>query len=131
MKNPELCNTKWCKRKRRKKSKDCNTCHGRKVHSNNPLRTAWRNLKKSAKRRKIVFNLCFEDFFDKVKDTEYLSFHGKTYGCFTIDRIEDLQGYTKDNIQILTVEDNTIKRNFVYGLPIRHKIQRQEAETPF
>ncbi len=63
----------------------------------------------NAKRRGIPWQLTFEEFkkFAVEEDLVYMS--GRTKQSLSIDRVISSEGYHKDNIQILTVSENSKK----------------------
>ncbi len=69
------------------------------------------NLRCNAKRRGHQFTLTLQEFKQFCKKTNYLKLKGKTKNSASIDRIRSWEGYNINNIQILTLSENTIKRN--------------------
>jgi hypothetical protein len=74
------------------------------------MRAAYRRLKDKAKARGITFRLTFQAFRKFALQTEYLNRTGNGRFCLTIDRINNLKGYTSRNIQPLTRAANAIKQ---------------------
>jgi hypothetical protein len=90
----------------------------------NPVSNAYRNLKSHAKQRKIPFHLTRIQFEEFCLMTGYvLENRGKTKTSFSIDRIQSHIGYTPENIQVLTLSENTRKENATKHL--------QHADDPF
>ena len=75
----------------------------------NPLRHAYNCLKNNAKRRGKYFNLTYEQFKDFAIKTKYVDHRGRTADSYHIDRIDENEGYTIDNIQVLSNKDNVRK----------------------
>ena len=75
----------------------------------NPEKYAYHNLKSNSKRRGILFELSFEEFKEFCFKTEYIQGKGKTKDSYSIDRKDSSKGYTKNNIQILTLSENSRK----------------------
>ena len=88
------------------------------------MKAAFETLKYNVTRRNkerpieaaIPFDLTFNDFKAFCKKTKYLKGKGKTKDSYSIDRINDdpekgYHGYRKDNIQKLTLSENSIKRH--------------------
>lgn len=71
---------------------------------------AWRALKDRAKRRKIPFSITLLQFRKFALETNYLNRTGLGKHCLTVDRKNNLKGYTPRNIQALTREENVIKQ---------------------
>ena len=69
-------------------------------------RYAYDNLKASARKRGIGFELSFEDFMEFCCVTGYLEQRGKENHSLTIDRIKNDQPYRIGNIRILPYYDN-------------------------
>jgi hypothetical protein len=78
------------------------------------MRDAYQNLKGSAARRGIYFDLTFEEFSDLCHETEYLKLKGRSRLSYSVDReIEGpLPGYTKTNIRVVPVWYNSAKENY-------------------
>lgn len=75
----------------------------------NPLKYAFRALKDNAKQRGKVFELTFEQFKDFAVKTDYINKRGRTAQAYHIDRKREEEGYTFDNIQVLTNSENVKK----------------------
>lgn len=71
---------------------------------------AWRRLKDHAKERAIPFNLSLGTFIRFAKQSDYLNRTGRNGHCLTVDRIDNLKGYKKGNIQPLTRSENAMKQ---------------------
>jgi hypothetical protein len=82
---------------------------------NNPLQRILANAKSSAKKRNIEFSLNIEDIvipefcpYLGIKLT-ITAGEGLLETAATIDRIDNLKGYTKDNIMIISHKANRVK----------------------
>lgn len=103
------CTTKYCTRKARKGRKICVTCKSRKYRQANPVRAAYNALKSNAKRRGKTFTLTFDQFAQFCRETEYIAGKGRRATSFTIDRRDNDEGYTLENIRVLTLSENAAK----------------------
>ncbi len=105
----------WGCRRRAAKRKGgrCETCASRLFRLKNDDRYAYNNLKSSAQKRAIPFELAFEDFVEFCATTEYLELRGKEPTSLSIDRIKTDQPYCVGNIRILTYYDNISHRHEV------------------
>ena len=101
------CETKFCRNKC--KTKYCNTCKTRKWRKQNVERSSYLNLKHNSKRRNIEFNLSFDDFLEFAYKHKYFSGKGKFSWSLSIDRKDSKKGYIKENLQILTLAENSSK----------------------
>lgn len=110
------CTHKRCKKKVLAKGL-CNTHYSDYWAKKNPVKYAFFNLKKSAKRRGKEFTITYEDFEKWATEVDLIKKHGKTAISYHIDRIDNSKGYTPDNIQLLTNSDNVKKE---------HQIRRQK-----
>lgn len=106
MKQP--CSTPYCRR-RVTKGNLCNTCRTRKWRKENPVRSAWINLRNNAKRRGVLFTITFEQFEQWCVKVKYIGFQGRNSDSYTIDRRHNDIGYHIDNIQVLKKRDNIVK----------------------
>lgn len=107
MKNRK-CISKHC-RKQAKDGSLCYSCAKRKYKQNHPVKYAYNTLKQNAKRRGKVFELTFEQFQEFCIKYDYIQGKGVTKESYSIDRIDNSKGYTIDNIQILSVSENSRK----------------------
>lgn len=81
----------------------------KKWREKNKLRYCWQTLKDNSKRRKIPFDITLEEFEQFCIKTDYLIGKGRTKDSYSIDRIDSSKGYTINNIQKLTVSENSQK----------------------
>ena len=103
------CKTAHCRNEG--KPNICNKCRDRKFKEAHPIEYAYNKLKHNSKRRGKEFDLSIDEFRQFCIETQYLRGVGKTSKSFSIDRKDNNKGYTKDNIQVLTLGDNTRKLN--------------------
>lgn len=86
----------------------CWKCYRRMWRSNNPLRHVFSELRHSAFRRKIPFDLHYGEFLEFCIKHDFYNHSPKfTKNSLTIDRINPLLGYTILNIRVLTMEENS------------------------
>ena len=69
----------------------------------------WHWIKKSAKKRRINFDLPKQEFFDLLACSGYLQNSGRLRDSLTLDRIDGDKGYTMDNIRVIPKSDNSAK----------------------
>lgn len=97
----------------RGRSPYCSKCKIRKTRENNPLTSAYRIKKSSAKRKGIYFDLTLEQFKEFCDKYKYLELKGTGADDLTMDRIIPYKdapyGYTATNIQALTNAQNVKK----------------------
>jgi hypothetical protein len=105
------CSTPYCRNQRAKHRTICGSCKTKKYRLNNPMKYAFQSLKDNAKRRGKEFNITFEDFKQFCNESDYLRGKGKSSTSYSIDRIDNTKGYTLDNIQILTLSENSKKQS--------------------
>lgn len=103
------CATKFCRNTQPDRSRFCHTCASRKHRKKFPVRYAYDVLKMNAKRRGKEFDLTFADFKRFCRRSDYIAGKGRTKESYCIDRRDNKKGYTKNNIQILTISDNSKK----------------------
>jgi len=102
-----------CKKRERRTlphgiARDCNTCHGRKWALANPLRVAWNNLKKSAKRRRLSFALPFEEFVAVATLAGYLPGPNRCADGLSVHRIDSDLGYESGNVCFISMGLNSM-----------------------
>jgi len=73
------------------------------------MKYAYYNLRSNAKHRGKEFDLTFEQFKKFAIETDYFVGKGKKKDSYSIDRIDNNKGYTLDNIQIMTLSENSKK----------------------
>jgi hypothetical protein len=82
----------------------------RKWRAENPIRAVFKQLQHRAKRRFKEFTLTLEEFTRWYQENALDQFpRGNTANCISIDRIDHTKGYSIDNIQSLTVSENSRK----------------------
>lgn len=96
-------------RKPPKGRKTCLTCKSELYRQRNPIRASYQSHKDNAKRRGIPFELTFDQFKKFAVETRLVINSGKTAKSYSIDRIDNSKGYNLDNIQVLTISDNSKK----------------------
>lgn len=133
------CSTPFCKRRLKRGENTCSSCRSRKCRKSNPMRYCYSNLKSSAAKRDIFFDLTFEEFEEFAYECDYINRRGRLSKCMTVDRVQvgKYPGYTKSNIQPMTKGDNSRKRwldyNYIDGSAKVHKISvpEPEGDLPF
>jgi hypothetical protein len=109
------CSTPGCRNTRKVghgKSSRCEKCRSRARAKKYPLRVIWLNLKKSAKRRAIQFDLDRDAFESWAAKAGLLEARGRYGFCASVDRIDHTQGYALWNIQVITVSENSRKSHY-------------------
>ena len=113
------------------------TCKSRKYRKSNVCRSTFLNLKNNSKRRGIVFTLTFDEFEKFCYQTDYLKGKGRSSLSYSIDRIDNSKGYFIDNIQVLSVGENSRKgvKSLVYDYVektgyVRTLIDNKSKEEP-
>lgn len=103
-----LC-TKCNVNERQKRSSMCNHCRYLHEKETDPIGQAYRRLKSHAKQRGKEFTITKEEFSQFCVKSEYLQRKGIQKECYHIDRIDEMKGYSLDNIQVLTNSENIKK----------------------
>lgn len=110
------CKTKHCRNDAAKGRTICEKCKSRLLKERHPVTYFFNALRNNARRRGKEFTLTMEEFKEFCEKTGYLGKKGKNGSDFSIDRKDHTKGYTKDNIQTLTLSENTTKHN-IEGVP--------------
>lgn len=108
-KDKKLCCTLRCMNKRAKGRRYCGTCRKKKWREKHPVKAAYAALKFNATRRKIFFDLTYEQFEKFAIETDYLAGKGRSKLSYTVDREIEEKGYTVGNLQLLTKSENSAK----------------------
>jgi hypothetical protein len=103
------CLTPNCINEAAKGRRICGKCRSRKYRAKYPLKAWYDTLKMNARRRGKEFTLTQEQFSEFCKRTGYDEHKGKTADSLSVDRIKSHLGYTIDNIQAITLRENTAK----------------------
>ncbi len=96
-------------RKQAKQGRFCWSCLKSRYAEANPIKYAYQTLRLNAKRRGKVFELTLEQFTEFAIETDYINKRGRSRSSYHIDRIDETRGYSADNIQPLTNEENIKK----------------------
>lgn len=78
--------------------------------TNNPLKYTYNNLKGSAKRRNIYFDISISYFEKFVSENNYLYKKGRSALSLTIDRKNPKIGYIEGNIRVLPLLINASRK---------------------
>jgi len=107
------CRTKYCRGRTAKRhhSPFCPACQARRWKEKHPVSYYYHKLKTSARRRGKLFTLT-KDKFAELWHAGMSANHGRTKFCLSVNRIKDHLGYTDDNVELLTVSENS-RRRFV------------------
>jgi hypothetical protein len=108
---PKRCITPNCLNNARRDRKRCTKCESRLYRKCNPIRATYHIIKGNAKRRGVFFDLTYEQFKQFCDETGYLKYKGTHSWSMSIDRKVNSMGYTSGNIQMITLAENTKKRN--------------------
>lgn len=108
----------------------CHKCNSLQWRVNNPLEYAFKNLKQSARKRKIKFTLSKDQFRELCDESSYLAFKGSGACDLQIDRIDATKGYEYGNLQVITCSENAAKSNRERYLPehVQEMKRRKELQ---
>ena len=105
----DQCKHWGCANLARPGGRDCETCKSRKARLKNMTYYAYTQVRTSAAKRDISFELTFKQFKIFDKQTGYVESKGRELDSLTIDRIDPTKGYSIDNIRTLTWSQNCAK----------------------
>jgi len=91
----------------------CHKCRSRLFKKHHPESYFFNLLRVNARRRGKEFLLTIQEFRKFCADTGYLDKKGKNGSSLSIDRINVNKPYSLENIQALTLSENSSKRNHV------------------
>lgn len=107
----------------------CNKCKRRRWRVNNPLHHMFAELKRSAKRRGIYFDIHQGEFIEFCFSNNFYRDSFKfTKESLTVDRIDPNLGYTICNLRVISQHENTIKGNQERK---KHARFRDYSDDPF
>lgn len=96
--------------KKKAHSPFCIKCKQARWKEKNPLKYSFGNLRRRAKQRGHEFSLTFEQYVEFSVKTGYARLKGKTSLSLSIDRKKNDRGYHADNIQAITLAENSRKQ---------------------
>ncbi len=105
-----LCRIWRCRRPKAHRRSTCEVCKSRLFRLANPMHYAWVCLAASARKRKIGFEITFEQFEKFCAETGYLQKKGTDPESATVNRIKSWLPYTIDNIEIMSHHDNVSRK---------------------
>lgn len=125
------CGATSCRNKTKGNGPLCETCRKRAWRKLNIAKDSYSNLKQSAKRRNIPFDLSLEEFIQFGRETTYFLGKGRRRDALSVDRINDdpekgYHGYRADNIQALQLGENSRK----FQLQYQHENPRKFGFVP-
>lgn len=92
----------------------CHSCAMKRYAHKNPEKYKWMVLRNNALRRGKEFTLTFEEFKEFLDENpDYMKKCGTSVKALQIDRIDVEKGYSKDNIQCITLQENVWKQHNV------------------
>ena len=110
-KAPHLCVAYRCGNKRTAKDRFCSKHSHRYQRDTNPIGYVFHALRQNARRRGKEFSITIEEFRTFCEETDYLNKRGKTGKSASIDRIDNSKGYSLYNIRVISLSENSYKRN--------------------
>ena len=106
------CNAHRCTNEKAKKDRFCSKHRKRYTKEIDPEAYHFEILRSNAKRRKKEFGLTLEEFRKFCSETNYMQLKGRSKNSASIDRKDQNRGYFYDNLQILTVSENSSKYHY-------------------
>lgn len=85
----------------------CGKCRSRRFKEKWPLKYSFGKLRARAKERGHAFTLTFEDYESFARQTGYDKLKGKTKHSLSINRKRNSEGYTRENIEAVTLSMNS------------------------
>ena len=122
------CQTKHCRSKAYKAEKLCLSCRQRKFKERSPFAYHFNALRCNAKRRGKELSLTIEQFTAFAIEHRLIDSQGNKNPRLSIDRIDQARGYHLDNIQVLTVSENSRKRFVDYYRSRMEHMDEQEIQ---
>jgi len=104
-----LCRVSGCNRPVAPSRTICHTHKKQLDKIRDPIAAAYRTLKNNARRRNKTFTISKEEFRKWYIENNLGVVRGRKRGQYSIDRVQNLGGYSLDNIKLETVTFNTKK----------------------
>lgn len=95
----------------RPRERVCGACYHKRRRERDPIAYRFYLLKVNADQRGKDFDITLEEFRDLCHRTGYHLRSGRHGEGLQIDRIDPRQGYTLENIQVITCSENSSKGN--------------------
>ncbi len=105
----KVCKHEGCFKQAAPERNECYKCRSLGIRIRKPIDVCFYWIKKSAKKRHIEFTITLPWFREWVVGTGYMEGKGRLTESLTIDRKDNLKGYTPDNMQVMTKHDNCCK----------------------
>lgn len=122
------CVTKRCRNSVKNAGAKCSTCRRRDQKNNNPFAYYWGNMKQNAKRRGKEFRITLEEYVEWSVKHRLHTHDGTKFCNKTVDRVDNSLGYFIENMQVLTLSENSRKR-FIDERLARQCISEDEYES--
>jgi len=111
------CCIDGCDKLRGGRSVFCWMHKSRRFKQRNPLSYIYSKLKYNAKVREIEFTITLRFFRLFCWYNDYDVYRGRRNNDYNIDRVDNKEGYARENIQILTKEENVKKYHEIDKCP--------------
>ena len=108
----DKCAAPWCRNERAvnntgRRLRLCWKCRSRQLKQRHPHTYVLNAMRIRARQRKVPFSITLEQFKEWCKKTGYLQTRGTEPDSMTVDRKNHALGYTIDNIQLMTHQENS------------------------
>lgn len=135
-----LCATPKCKNKKavlrvhpdgsKSLANYCGSCRSRRWRENHPIEYSYYNLKHRAEERGIPFHLTRKEFKGWCEKTGYHLLKAKSANGMSVDRIREKDPYQLNNLQMLTLSENSRKMHALKGHNTATPVSADEGD-PF
>lgn len=109
----------------------CSSCRSRLWRERHPIDASYYNLKHRAKERGIPFKLTRKEFTEWCEETRYHELKARCATGMSVDRIREYDPYQRDNLQMLTLSENSRKMHATKGHAVSAPSDSTENENPF
>lgn len=121
-----------CGKESAKNRRECNKCKSANWRKKNPILAIWFEIKRSAKRRNLDFNLEYNWFSDFVNNSPLLEIRGRSAESYSIDRKENDKGYIMGNLQVISKSENSKKYHELFRQLTKGTIlEESDKDAPF
>jgi len=122
----QKCATPYCRKQASKPHLVCHSCRAESWKRSKPFSYHYNAFRNNARRRGKDFAITLEQYTEFAIQHGLIDSSGNKRSNLSIDRVDPTRGYHLDNIQVLTISENTRKRFVDYYASQAHEMCDEE-----